>query len=138
MKYRIAAVLLLCIVPLIADDTVLTNADIISMQAKVPPDLIIAKIGEAKPMFSVTSGDLIALKQVGVSDDILRAMENRQRGQSVSISRGSKTSERAESGMSNADLSFDRFEVRGLAGINFGSGRKEFLACTQHTAEFQV
>lgn len=60
----------------------LDNHAVVKMvEAKVPADMIIRAIEEAPEVhFSVYPADLIALKQWGVSDDIIRAMAARQAG----------------------------------------------------------
>jgi len=49
-------------------------------QAGVPRDLILQKIEECDPHFDLDPAHLIALKQAGVSDDLVRAMARAQNG----------------------------------------------------------
>lgn len=57
--------------------------------ASVATDLILDKINECDPHFSLDTAHLIALKQAGVPDDLVRAMAARQVGRVQPAARGS-------------------------------------------------
>lgn len=62
----------------------LTNRDIVSMvQAQIAKDLIIEQIAESLPEYALFPEALIALKNAGVPDDIVRAMAARQHNEPV-------------------------------------------------------
>jgi hypothetical protein len=51
------------------------------VQAKLPDDIVAQKIDECEPHFQLDPSHLIALKQAGVSDNLIRVMAARQSGQ---------------------------------------------------------
>jgi len=50
------------------------------VHAGIAPDLVLQKIEECEPHFALDPAHLLALKQAGVSDDLVRAMAHRQNG----------------------------------------------------------
>src|SRR6266496_3974549 len=61
------------------DNEVITNETIIKMvKAKLGEDIIITKIKKSKTEFDTSTDNLINLKQAGVSDTIITAMQNPQ------------------------------------------------------------
>ncbi len=72
---------------------VLTNADIVKMvQAQLAPDIIRTTIESADCSFDVSPAGLIALKDAGVPDEIIQAMQGRARaresGAAAGVARG--------------------------------------------------
>lgn len=64
------------------DTEVLTNNTIIKMvKAKLGEDVIINKIKNSKTNFDLSTDGLIMLKEAGISDTIISAMQNPQAGQ---------------------------------------------------------
>lgn len=60
-----------------AEQKPLTNEDIVTMvQAGLAPDVVIEKIRSSKSAFDTSTQALVALKQAGVSGDIIRYMVN--------------------------------------------------------------
>lgn len=56
---------------------ILTNSDIVDLtKAKIPDSLIVDEIHRSKCDFSIAPAELIKLKKVGVSNEVLRAMIN--------------------------------------------------------------
>jgi hypothetical protein len=67
----------------IARDTTCTDAMVAQLvAANVAADLILDKINQCEPHFDMDPAHLIALKQAGVPDDLVRAMSARQMGRS--------------------------------------------------------
>lgn len=59
----------------------LNNAQVVQMvQGKVPIDVIIQKIADCEPHFSMQPGDLIQLAAAGVPDDVIRAIAAKTNG----------------------------------------------------------
>src|SRR4030066_1219488 len=59
------------------DKEVITNNTIIKMvKAKLGEDIIISKIRDLKTNFDLSTETLIKLKETGVSDNIINAMQN--------------------------------------------------------------
>ena len=55
----------------------MNNQDVIKLvKAKIAEDLIIAKIKQSKTKFDVSVDGLVALKEAGVSDNVIAAMMN--------------------------------------------------------------
>jgi len=62
----------------------MTNATVVQMvQAKVSPDLIILAISKCEPHFVLDSGNGEYLRQVGVTDEIFKAMAAKQVGRPI-------------------------------------------------------
>jgi hypothetical protein len=59
----------------------MTNATVVQMvQAKISPDLIVLTISECEPHFLLDNGSTQYMLQIGVSEDILKAMAARESG----------------------------------------------------------
>lgn len=87
MRPAALLVVLLCLPGLAGDK--LTNADIVTMvHGKVPQDVITQKIADCEPSFLLDAVNLVALVNVGVPDDVIRAMAAKQRGELVAGSSG--------------------------------------------------
>ena len=55
----------------------MTNQDVVKLvKAKVSEDLIIAKIRQSKTKFDTSVDGLVALKEAGVSDNLIAVMMN--------------------------------------------------------------
>ncbi len=66
----------------VARDTTCTDVMVAQLvQAKLPDDIVAQKIDECEPHFQLDPSHLIALKQAGVSDNLIRVMAARQSGQ---------------------------------------------------------
>jgi hypothetical protein len=64
----------------------MTNDEVISLtKAGLSPSIIIGKIRSSAPGFDLSTNSLIALKQAGVSDDVVAAMLEAKSGKSVTI-----------------------------------------------------
>ena len=62
----------------------MTDATVVQMvQAKISPDLIILAITKCNPKFALDPGSTQYMTQVGVTDEILRAMAAKQNGQPI-------------------------------------------------------
>jgi hypothetical protein len=81
-RFMLLAIALLFFATAASAAEVLTNTDVIKMvKAGLAPDLIIGKIQETQSVrFDLTTDGMIALKQAGVADDIIRAMKAKQAG----------------------------------------------------------
>jgi hypothetical protein len=67
---------------IVARDTACTDIMVAQLvQAKLPDDIVSQKIDECDPHFQLDPAHLIALKQAGVSDGLIRVMAARQSGQ---------------------------------------------------------
>jgi hypothetical protein len=65
-----------------ARDTACTDVMVAQLvQAKLPDDIVAQKIDECEPNFQLDPAHLIALKQAGVSDALIRIMAARQSGE---------------------------------------------------------
>ena len=100
----------------------LTDADIAAIaRSKVPQEVIIHRIAECEPHFLLTPAALESLAQVGVSEDVIRAMAARQNGQPVGgISRPTGATQAAQSRPApepRRQREFDRAEV--FAGYSY-------------------
>jgi hypothetical protein len=68
-------------------DTLCTDVMVAQLvQAKLPDDIVAQKIEECDPHFQLDPAHLIALKQAGVSDELIRTMARRQSGGAVRTS----------------------------------------------------
>jgi hypothetical protein len=55
----------------------MTNRDVIRLvRAKISDDIIMAKIRQSKTRFDTSTEGLVALKEAGVSDDLINVMVN--------------------------------------------------------------
>jgi hypothetical protein len=81
-RFFSVAILFFCLVTAAVAAETLTNADVIKMvKAGLGADLVIGKIQETEAVrFDLTTDGLIALKQAGVTDDVIRAMKTKQAG----------------------------------------------------------
>lgn len=78
--------LILLSITVFAADNVqqMTNASVVQMvQAKVSPDLIILAISKCEPHFQLDPANAQVMTQMGVTDEIFKAMSAKQNGQAV-------------------------------------------------------
>lgn len=62
----------------------MTNASVVQMvQAKISPDLIILAISKCEPHFQLDPANAQVMTQMGVTDEIFKAMAARQNGQPI-------------------------------------------------------
>jgi len=74
----------------VAKPETLTNKGVITMTtAGLTPDIITAKIASSACAFDVSTNSLIALKQAGVSDEVMKAMMSKANGKALSPTKGS-------------------------------------------------
>lgn len=67
----------------------MTNASVVQMvQAKISPDLIILAISKCEPHFQLDPANAQVMTQMGVTDEILKAMAAKQAGQPVGTAPG--------------------------------------------------
>jgi hypothetical protein len=71
----------------------MTNRDVIRLvKAKIADDIIVAKIQKSKTKFDTSVEGLVALKQAGVSDDLISVMVNASEGSSQPAPGGASAS----------------------------------------------
>jgi hypothetical protein len=118
--------------------------------AGVANDLILDKINECEPHFALDPVHLIALKQAGVSDDLVRAMASKQLGRSVSpraldrpannlAGPGLITSPMPdEVGVYSLDRGGDLYRIEGIAVSNLRTGSTLVSALTLHIKRARI
>lgn len=75
----------------------LTNDDVVKMvRAELSPTIILTTVESSDPKFDVTPAGLIALKEAGVGDQIIQAMQRRMQRAAAPDPRSGRTPENSE------------------------------------------
>lgn len=118
--------------------------------AGVANDLILDKINECEPSFALDPVHLIALKQAGVSDDLVRAMARRQLGHPASPRPLDRTANNLalpgpimspmpdEVGVYSLDRSGDLYRIEGIAVSNLRTGSTLVSDLTFHIKRARI